>query len=1262
MRKAQSKLNQSTSKGTSLARSKGNQSLIDQLHQIAAGKGGGGGGFSLNPLDIAGEAVGALGSGISKVLETADIPRSYVASGVNQVANSLDDVFHGDGPGFDLGQLQADASAHKGVGTYLQEQLQKEANRGDGRHADIFGIPIDVKDPNAAQSWLQRGVGLAGDIATDPLTYIGTGLVDEGGKLATGGLEHLGRTKAAEVLAAGGRATDAEIARVGKFGLGAVGERAGELGLKPTMTLAGFPLPATEGIAQGLRNVTGVTRAALGEGRLGEAIRRIRTPAEERALTEAVVGGGAGAADAARALAAKTSERAVGRSFGDAQRDGLHAVLQDAKTSGAKSEDIIRALEESPAALPPEAQPVADWLKGVREAAIRQGADVKEIAGYAPHQLTNKARRILARSGDVPLVAGEAKFGPELLRGFKAGETFLGHTLETGSLDEMNRVFQAAKGVPLFETDLNKILPKYLAGLQGVVGKAAGGARMTELGIGRPIEQVVTKGAQSGTVGSPDVIAQLGEHLKSVKSDAAVAGVESKAAFQASGDAAERALRAIPVDHPATLFYHGSTEGLAGGSPQLQAGGLFTTTSADQAAEYAARKGGSGTVHAFEAKGANLLDPAAPAPDALLSAIGDVAGVEIPAGSSTSGALDQFNRSFSNYDQWAEKSTDLAERLSQAGIHGVQYPAEGGATTAHFFDPKVLEAKQAARDIAKMAPVVDPAAVATHAVETGTVAPQVAATHSAIDAVLATKPKNPADYVAMRDWMDSVDEILTHYGSADDPNVRLVANLFAQGEAAATKATLAKQTVMSSERMLKMLREPTYHTSIADVIDDGFKKIGGTRYAQPHWLADAAETSSRIRSPKQWQGFIDAYDYFTQLWKGYATLSPGFHFRNAYGGVLNNWIAKVDSKGVYGDFHDLWQAAKKGTLTPEQELEWAHVSAVTNATGGGLFANELETAVTKQGRFNPASKNFGLFQRSQKAGNFVEGHLRGTMALDSLRKGQGLEEAVARVEKFHFNYADISDFDRAAKKIIPFWMFTSRNLPLQVEMMLRRPGIYTKYAALKRSMELGTTPEAIVPSYFDEGGAIHTDLTLPGAEGDAYFSPDLPFLRLTSDAAKFDDPSRAISDMNPLVKLPLELLAGKKLYNDQPFKTGPQELPGSWGPLNNLLEAVGLAERGQDGKLYSSDQTSYGVENLVPLLGRLRRLVPTEQAYKERWGSSVAGFLGGPFKVNTPSAQAGELATRQGLIDDLIAHQRSLGKLPKTKAQARADAAKKKGS
>ena len=100
-----------------------------------------------------------------------------------------------------------------------------------------------------------------------------------------------------------------------------------------------------------------------------------------------------------------------------------------------------------------------------------------------------------------------------------------------------------------------------------------------------------------------------------------------------------------------------------------------------------------------------------------------------------------------------------------------------------------------------------------------------------------------------------------------------------------------------------------------------------------------------------------------------------------------------------------------------------------------------------------------------------------------------------RITKFHFDYTEMSELDRMARRFIPFWTFMSRNLPLQLEQMFTNPRMYLQYQNLVRNF--GQPLDPYTPDYWISAGAFTVDQHAEDREAPWYIAPDLPHLQVT---------------------------------------------------------------------------------------------------------------------------------------------------------------------
>jgi hypothetical protein len=96
--------------------------------------------------------------------------------------------------------------------------------------------------------------------------------------------------------------------------------------------------------------------------------------------------------------------------------------------------------------------------------------------------------------------------------------------------------------------------------------------------------------------------------------------------------------------------------------------------------------------------------------------------------------------------------------------------------------------------------------------------------------------------------------------------------------------------------------------------------------------------------------------------------------------------------------------------------------------------------------------------------------------------------------------------------------------------------------------------------------------------------------------------------------------------------------------IGAAMEALGFAKRDKDGKLLVQDKQLYALEQFMPLFGRARRLLPSEEKHQDRLPVQVVNLLFGlSLRANTKSDKAGELYKRQSELDKLAETLSDLG-------------------
>lgn len=404
-------------------------------------------------------------------------------------------------------------------------------------------------------------------------------------------------------------------------------------------------------------------------------------------------------------------------------------------------------------------------------------------------------------------------------------------------------------------------------------------------------------------------------------------------------------------------------------------------------------------------------------------------------------------------------------------------------------------------------------------------------------------------------------------------------------------------------------------------------------------VADIFQNVHRVGDPviaEQLQKYVGRY---TRFFKAYATLSPGFHVRNAISNSFMLFAAGGNPatmmKGL--EMSRRWIEASKNNLDINQWIKTLPVSeqAVVRgaveaaaASGGGMI-NDFLSEVTP----------FGTKFMKEK-GRWIEQHSRFVLAYDGVARGMTPQQASARVKRFLIDYQDISTVDSVMRQIVPFWMWTSRNFPMQLQNMWTNPRSYQIYNSIKRNMtEKDEEGDDIVPTWMVKAGAFK----LPFGT-DLYATPDLGFNRLQEQAEQFVDPAKYFSNVNPLLRVPLEVMFDKKSFTGQNFSKNPVEVGGGASEvLQPLLQILGYGETTPEGKKFVNEKAYYALTSLLPTLGQAERLVPSKIDGAGAFSPNVlAGLIGLPVKQNTSANMLSELARRKSLAQEVVSKERTL--------------------
>jgi len=521
------------------------------------------------------------------------------------------------------------------------------------------------------------------------------------------------------------------------------------------------------------------------------------------------------------------------------------------------------------------------------------------------------------------------------------------------------------------------------------------------------------------------------------------------------------------------------------------------------------------------------------------------------------------------------------------------------------------------------------------------------------------KGKNPASFQqleSLRSRFDAVSKMLDREDLS--PEMQAIVKL----EAAASTADLAAANAGDQIKMFEQMIAANQKQSQEFVLDkakQGMKQVGDDMQI-PDWLFQA----TNIEAIKREMPAIAAWQrkYFN-LFKGYAILRPGFHVRNLYSAMFNMYLEAGPGSftGVkrWHDFYTLAthdpdnymvEAVKKFGPVEANRLNDAWQAISGTGAGGGMA--EFTGRTFKKPSKNPFNENNVALAGSRRWGGWVEDHVRGAHAYDVLRRGGTVEQAMDTVNRWHFNYVDVTDFDQKMKLINPFWVFFSRNLALQAQAWVKTaPKINRTFVNFERNMNYGLEEDGVVPQYFYTEGA--TRLPIKGFQGESlYWFSDLPALTFAGELDRLSDPTSArfFADLGPFLKVPVELAANRQLFSDIPIDvTRPERLPLGLGRLpgaEGLSFLPGFEQTGS-GELVLNAEAANAIRSLIPGYGQVQRIAPVNDPKAlEKLPYTATSFLGGvTLGGNTERAQQGEIYRRNIALAEQLKRLRRLAEM-----------------
>lgn len=321
----------------------------------------------------------------------------------------------------------------------------------------------------------------------------------------------------------------------------------------------------------------------------------------------------------------------------------------------------------------------------------------------------------------------------------------------------------------------------------------------------------------------------------------------------------------------------------------------------------------------------------------------------------------------------------------------------------------------------------------------------------------------------------------------------------------------------------------TYNDIATKQIDAGFKTIGKT------------------------------LDSLHRMWKPLVTgYRPDFHARNYISSTMNDFLDngmksfnpkyKLEAAKIHKGSESTVEIAGE-TFTGDQLYRiMKEQGALSNMTRD-LSQDTLDEALRlkmKSSRSSLGEKAAAAYEKGGHfVGNKIEDNLRATNFVINMERAleNGLDipraakYATEKINQFHFDYSDLSEVERKLlRRVMPFYTWARKNIPLQLEQFLDNPAAYGKIgdivsvSAEENGVDLnnmanwaqGTLP-ITTPFRNEEGNPYMVSGLFPQADlGTVLQSPK-------------DFVTEQLAGMTPLLKAPIELSLNKSMLTGAPI-------------------------------------------------------------------------------------------------------------------------------
>jgi hypothetical protein len=197
--------------------------------------------------------------------------------------------------------------------------------------------------------------------------------------------------------------------------------------------------------------------------------------------------------------------------------------------------------------------------------------------------------------------------------------------------------------------------------------------------------------------------------------------------------------------------------------------------------------------------------------------------------------------------------------------------------------------------------------------------------------------------------------------------------------------------------------------------------------------------------------------------------------------------------------------------------------------------------------FNKGLHNKPFFKQMVNVNMHRENAVRLETYVKHRQAGEDMFSAAAKTLRVHFDYSDLSDFEKVImRNMLLFYTWLRKNSMLQASGLLTRPGLYSA----------ARTMEDYRPKFEGEPDYI-SKLAMVGAPGIGYWNIGNPMEALNRfDPTGENFRQTVLGAVNPVVRVPVELATNRSWRTGYDISRGPGDKQPGLTP--SILDALGF--------------------------------------------------------------------------------------------------------